>query len=37
MGEPALGTCFETGDMVVLLGEPDTLEAAEIRLLQGMK
>ncbi len=35
MGEPAPETCFETGDVLVVLGEPDALEAAEIRLLQG--
>ncbi len=28
---------FEAGDVVVVLGEPDALEAAEIRLLQGKK
>ena len=36
-GEPAPETRFEAGDVVVLLGEPDALEAAEIRLLQGTK
>jgi len=35
--EPAPETRFEAGDVVVLLGEPDGLAAAEIRLLQGMK
>ncbi len=37
VGEPAPETRFETGDVVVLLGEPDALAAAEIRLLQGVK
>jgi len=37
VGEPAPETRFEAGDVVVVLGEPDALEAAEIRLLQGMK
>ena len=37
VGEPAPETRFEAGDVVVLLGEPDSLEAAEIRLLQGAK
>jgi CPA2 family monovalent cation:H+ antiporter-2 len=37
VGEPAPETRFETGDVVVVLGEPDALEAAEIRLLQGSK
>ena len=36
-GEPGPETRFETGDVVVVLGEPDALEAAEIRLLQGVK
>ena len=36
-GEPGPETRFEAGDVVVLLGEPDALEAAEIRLLQGTK
>ncbi|MBE0620212.1 MAG: cation:proton antiporter [Burkholderiales bacterium] len=35
--EPAPETRFEEGDVVVVLGEPDALEAAEIRLLQGTK
>jgi len=35
VGEPAPETRFEAGDVVVILGEPDALEAAEIRLLQG--
>jgi CPA2 family monovalent cation:H+ antiporter-2 len=35
--EPGPETRFETGDVVVVLGEPDALEAAEIRLLQGTK
>jgi K+:H+ antiporter len=34
-GEPGPETRFETGDVVVVLGEPDALEAAEIRLLTG--
>mgnify|MGYP001794054482 CR=1 FL=1 len=29
------GTRFESGDVVVVLGKPDALEAAEIGLLQG--
>ena len=33
--EPAPETCFEAGDVVVVLGEPDSLAAAEIRLLKG--
>ncbi len=37
VGEPAPQTRFEAGDVVVVLGEPDALEAAEIRLLQGTK
>ena len=37
VGEPEPETCFEAGDVVVLLGEPDGLAAAEIRLLQGTK
>jgi len=36
-GEPAPETRFEAGDVVVVLGEPDSLAAAEMRLLQGMK
>ena len=28
-------TRLEAGDVIVVLGEPDALEAAEIRLLQG--
>ena len=36
-GEPAPETRFEVSDVVVALGEPDALEAAEIRLLQGIK
>ena len=35
LGEPELGTRLEAGDVVVVLGEPDSLAAAEIRLLQG--
>ena len=35
--EPAPETRFEAGDVVVVLGELDALEAAEIRLLQGTK
>ena len=37
VGEPAPETRFEAGDVVVMLGEADALEAAEIRLLQGTK
>ena len=37
VGELAPGTRFEAGDVVVVLGESDALEAAEIRLLQGTK
>jgi len=37
LGEPGPETCLEAGDVVVVLGEPDALEAAEMRLLQGMK
>ena len=33
--EPGPETRFETGDVVVMLGEPGALEAAEIRLLTG--
>jgi CPA2 family monovalent cation:H+ antiporter-2 len=33
--EPAPETRFEAGDVVVLLGRPDALEAAETRLLRG--
>ena len=36
-GEPGPETRFEAGDVVVLLGAPDGLAAAEIRLLQGTK
>ena len=36
-GEAGLETCFDAGDVVVVLGEPDGLAAAEIRLLQGSK
>ena len=36
-GEPGPETRFEAGDVVVLLGEPDGLAAAEICLLQGTK
>ena len=35
VGEPGPETRFETGDVVVVLGEPDSLAAAEIRLLNG--
>ena len=35
--EPAPETRFEAGDVLVVLGELDALEAAEIRLLQGTK
>lgn len=37
VGERAPETRFEAGDVVVVLGEPDSLAAAEIRLLQGAK
>jgi len=37
VGEPGPETRFEAGDVVVMLGEPDGLAAAEIRLLQGAK
>jgi len=37
VGEPGPETRFEAGDVVVVLGEPDGLAAAEIRLLQGTK
>ena len=37
VGEPGPETRFEAGDVVVVLGEPDGLAAAEIRLLQGVK
>jgi len=37
VGEPAPETRLEAGDVIVVLGEPDALEAAEIRLLQGVK
>ena len=37
VGEPTPETRFEAGDVVVVLGEPDSLAAAEIRLLQGTK
>ncbi|MBL8390376.1 MAG: hypothetical protein JNN21_00670, partial [Candidatus Accumulibacter sp.] len=33
--EPAAETRFRTGDVVVLLGSPAALAAAEQRLLQG--
>jgi CPA2 family monovalent cation:H+ antiporter-2 len=33
--DPAPETRFEAGDIVVLLGRPDALDAAEARLLQG--
>ncbi len=35
VGEPGAETRFEAGDVVVVFGEPDSLAAAEIRLLQG--
>ena len=35
VGEPGPETRFEAGDVVVVLGEPDGLAAAEIRLLTG--
>jgi len=37
MGDPGPETRFEAGDVVVVLGEPDSLAAAELRLLQGIK
>jgi CPA2 family monovalent cation:H+ antiporter-2 len=37
VGEPGPETRFEAADVVVVLGEPDSLAAAEIRLLQGTK
>ncbi|TAK67087.1 MAG: hypothetical protein EPO19_12215 [Betaproteobacteria bacterium] len=37
VGEPAPETRLEAGDVIVVLGEPDALEAAEIRLLQAVK
>ncbi len=36
-GESGPQTRFEAGDAVVVLGEPNGLAAAEIRLLQGTK
>jgi CPA2 family monovalent cation:H+ antiporter-2 len=33
--DPGPETRFQSGDVVVLLGRPESLEAAEIRLLQG--
>jgi CPA2 family monovalent cation:H+ antiporter-2 len=33
--EPGPETHFEAGDVLVLLGRPDALDAAEARLLQG--
>ncbi|HEY5291931.1 MAG TPA: monovalent cation:proton antiporter-2 (CPA2) family protein [Burkholderiales bacterium] len=35
VGEPGPETRFEAGDVIVVLGEPDSLAAAEIRLLNG--
>ncbi len=35
VGDPVPETRFEAGDVVVVLGEPDGLAAAEMRLLQG--
>jgi CPA2 family monovalent cation:H+ antiporter-2 len=35
VGEPGPETRFEAGDVLVVLGEPESLAAAEIRLLQG--
>jgi CPA2 family monovalent cation:H+ antiporter-2 len=35
VGEPSPETRFEAGDVVVVQGEPDSLAAAEIRLLTG--
>jgi CPA2 family monovalent cation:H+ antiporter-2 len=37
VGEPGPETRFEAGDVVVVLGGPDSLAAAEVRLLQGAK
>jgi len=37
VGEPGPETRFEAGDVVVVLGEPDSLAAAEILLLQGRR
>ncbi|MHB8666931.1 MAG: monovalent cation:proton antiporter-2 (CPA2) family protein [Burkholderiales bacterium] len=37
VGEPGPETRFEAGDVLVVLGEPDGIAAAEIRLLQGLK
>ncbi|MFH1043540.1 MAG: monovalent cation:proton antiporter-2 (CPA2) family protein [Pseudomonadota bacterium] len=37
VGEPGPETRFESGDVVVVLGEPESLAAAEILLLQGTK
>jgi CPA2 family monovalent cation:H+ antiporter-2 len=37
VGEPGPETRFEAGDVVVVLGEPDALGAAEMRLLRGIK
>ncbi len=34
--DPGPETRFESGDVIVLLGRPEALEAAEIRLLQGL-
>jgi K+/H+ antiporter YhaU regulatory subunit KhtT len=35
VGEPGPQTRFEAGDVFVVLGEPDSLAAAEMRLLTG--
>ena len=35
VGEPGPETRFEAGDVVVVLGDPNSLAAAEIRLLTG--
>ena len=37
VGEPGPETRFEAGDVLVVLGEPDGIAAAEIHLLQGSK
>ena len=37
VGEPGPETCFEAGDVVVALGNADSLAAVEILLLQGWK
>ena len=35
VGEPGPQTRFDTGDVVAVLGEPDSLAAAKMRLLTG--